>query len=119
PPEKCYYEEVTDEPGIVVNTYGKGVTAAFPWPIGALYYRYSSEPHIGLVRDTIANSLGVTSQVETDASAMVMFTLNEQPESGRTLLHLINSSGHHGTAFHAPVPMQDIKVTIEVGRPVN
>ena len=92
PPEKCYYEEVTDEPGLVLHHHGKGMTASFPWPVGTLYYRYSSVPHIRLVADAITHLLGVPAQIETDASEMVMFTLYEQPHNGRLLVHLVNSS---------------------------
>ncbi len=118
PPEKCYYEEVTDEPGIVIHPYGQGVTAVFPWPVGTLYYKYSSVPHRLLFTDTVEQLLGVDRQLTSNASEMVMFTINKQPhKGGRLLLHLVNSSGHHGTAFHAPVPMENVEVALQLDQP--
>lgn len=120
PPEKCYYEVVTDDPGIVVHRHGRGITAAFPWPVGTLYYKYSSVPHRLLVVDTLERLLGLERQLVTDASEMVMFTVHEQPaKGGRLLMHLVNSSGHHGTAFHAPVRMHGVEVAIRLNRPVT
>ena len=120
PPEKCYYEVVTDEPGMIAHRYGKGISLCIPWPIGALYYRYSSVPHWRLVVDAIDHILQVPPQLQTDASEMVFFNLREQPaKGGRLLLHLVNASGHHGTAFFAPVPMHDVAVTIRRERPVS
>lgn len=112
PPEKCYYETVTDEPGLIVQDSGKGgITACFPWPIGKLYYKHSSPAHRHLINDTVTRILGVAPQVETDASEMVEVTLYEQPGK-RLMVHLVNSSGHHGTAFHAPIKMADISLSV-------
>ncbi|HEX6972363.1 MAG TPA: alpha-amylase family protein [Limnochordia bacterium] len=120
PPEKCYYEEVTDEPGLVLYRFGRGATACFPWPLATLYYKYSSPVHLDLVADTLTHLLHVPDQLRTDASAMVEFTLYRQPERGdRLLLHLVNSSGHHGTAFHPPVPMRDIQIALRRDGPVS
>lgn len=38
-------------------------------------------------------------------------------QRGRTLLHLVNLTGHSGTAYFAPIPMRDIR--IEVAEPVS
>jgi hypothetical protein len=33
-------------------------------------------------------------------------------QNGRTLLHLINLSGHSQTGYYAPVPMSDIHIQV-------
>jgi len=44
PPEKCYYTEVTDIPGMIVAKHGKGKFVYFPWKIG---YQYNYKAHHG------------------------------------------------------------------------
>ncbi len=41
----------------------------------------------------------------------------DQPSRNRTLVHLVNGSGHHDTAYFAPIEMRDIR--IELPRPVR
>jgi len=40
-----------------------------------------------------------------------------QPARGRTLVHLVNASGHSDTAYFPPVEMRDIR--IELAEPVR
>jgi hypothetical protein len=35
-----------------------------------------------------------------------------QPARNRTLVHLVNGSGHHDTAYFAPIPMRDIRIEL-------
>ena len=41
----------------------------------------------------------------------------DQPTRNRTLVHLVNGTGHHDTAYFAPIEMRDIR--IELQRPVR
>ena len=43
-------------------------------------------------------------------------TLMAQPARGRTLVHLVNGSGHHDTAYFAPIAMRDIRVELPGSR---
>jgi hypothetical protein len=42
----------------------------------------------------------------------VEVTWFENVASGRRLLHLVNGSGHFGTSFYAPLPMQAVEVVV-------
>ncbi len=88
-----------------------------PWDIGGLYYRHSSEGHAGLMVDVIDQLLPAGRQVRTDAHPLVEMTLMDQPARGRTLIHLVNVTGHHGTAYFPPVELRDIR--IDVGRDIR
>jgi hypothetical protein len=74
-----------------------------------LYYRHSLAAHAALFRDAM-DRLYPRPQVRTDAHPLVAITLMRQ--NGRTLLHLVNMSGHSQTGYYAPVPMRDIHVEL-------
>ena len=76
---------------------------------GALYYRHSLPAHAGLFRDLV-DRLTPRRQIRTNAHPLVEMTLMRQ--GGRTLLHVINLSGHSQTGYFAPVPMQAIRVQV-------
>ncbi len=88
---------------------GKGMVVWLPWNLGALYYRLSLPAHAGLFRD-LFDRLEPVRQLRTDAHPLVEMSLMRQ--EGRTLLHLINLSGHAETGYFAPVPMETIHVRI-------
>jgi hypothetical protein len=44
-------------------------------------------------------------------------TLMDQPSRRRTLVHLVNGTGHQATAYFSPIEMRDIR--IELRRPVR
>lgn len=48
PPEKCYYEEVTNKPGIIHHAYGKGEAAFITFRLGTLYHLKRQWGHASL-----------------------------------------------------------------------
>jgi hypothetical protein len=113
PPEKVWGDKVeTTVPGLAFAEHGKGRLAYVPWDVGGLYYRHSSEGHRELVTDLIDRLLPNGRQLETDAHPLVEITVMEQPRRGRTLVHLVNGSGHSGTAYFAPVEMQNVRIRL-------
>jgi hypothetical protein len=110
PPEKIHVDmKDTTMPGVVTAKIGQGVVTWIPWDLGALYYRHTLPAHAGLFRDLVA-ALQPERQLTTDAHPLVEMTLMAQ--GGRTLLHLVNLSGHSQTGYFAPVPMHDISVKV-------
>jgi hypothetical protein len=113
PPEKVWADKrETTVPGLVVATHGEGRVAYVPWDVGGLYYRHSSPAHAALLADVIDQLLPNGRQIRTDAHPLVELTLMAQPARGRTLVHLVNGSGHQDTAYFAPIPMRDIRVEL-------
>jgi hypothetical protein len=114
PPEKVSrIAEVTDKPGLILSNYGKGRLAYLPWEIGQLYYRLSNDSHRALISDLVDYLMPQGRQLVTKAHPLVETTLMAQPTQNRTLLHLINLSGHSGTAFFDPVPMGPLSFKIK------
>ena len=111
PPEFVHIDmHDTDTPAIAFRELGKGKLAWVPWDLAGLYYRHSLPAHAGLFRD-IVNQLLPRRQLLTDAHPLVELTLMKQ--NGRTLLHLVNYSGHSQTAYFPPLPMRDIRLRVE------
>jgi Hypothetical glycosyl hydrolase 6 len=113
PPEKVWSDKVeTTVPGLVFTEHGKGRVAYIPWDVGGLYYRHSSEAHRGLVADVINRLLPAGRQLTTNAHPLVEMTLREQPSAGRSLIHLVNGTGHHDTAYFPPLEIRDIRIDL-------
>ncbi len=87
-----------------------GAITWVPFDLGGLYYRHSLTSHAALLTDLIAPLLP-RRQLLTNAHPLVEVSLMEQ--NGRTLLHLINLSGHSQTAYFPPVPMHGIELNLE------
>jgi hypothetical protein len=110
PPEFIHIDmKETETPAIVFRQIGRGAVAWIPWNLGGMYYRHSLTAHAGLFRDVVRR-LDAPRQVRTNAHPLVEMSLMRQ--NGRTLLHLINLSGHSQTAYFEPVPMSGIQVQV-------
>ena len=97
PPEFVHIDmKDTNTPAIAAKSIGKGTAVWLPWNLGALYYRHSLPAHAGLFRDLLQR-LQPRPQIRTDAHPLVELSLMRQ--NGRTLLHLINLSGHSQTGY--------------------
>ena len=72
-------------------------------------YRTSLPAHAGLLRDVIGQ-LVPPRQIRSNAHPLVEMTLMRQ--GSRTLLHLINLSGHSQTGYFDPIPMRDIRIEL-------
>ena len=113
PPEKVWSDKVeTTVPGLVFADHGKGQVAYVPWDVGSLYYRHSSEAHRGLVADLIDRLLPAGRQLTTNAHPLVEVTVMDQPERRRTLIHLVNGTGHNDTAYFPPLEIRDIRIDL-------
>ena len=98
---------------IVTVAPGKGRLAYVPWDVGGLYYRHSSPAHAALVTDLVDRLLPDGRQLRTDAHPLVEITLMAQPARGRTLIHLVNGSGHQDTAYFAPLEMRNLRLELQ------
>lgn len=115
PPERCYYTQVTDRPGYVVNRYGQGQAIYLPWLPGALFHRQGYPNTTDFIADLLEKVAGLP-PVKGKLSPMVEVTHFTRTDGAHDLVHLINGSGHFGNSFFAPVPMRDLQLTIHCER---
>lgn len=109
PPEKCYYTEVTEIPGLIYNEYGKGKTAFLPFRVGSLYHNTRHYGHAELVRCALAELLDFNGNLLTDASPLIEISRQVSPAGEFEWYGLLNHAGQLGNAFHEPFPVYDIK----------
>jgi hypothetical protein len=110
PPEKCYWDEESSLPGLIRHDYGAGRAAYVPWPVGALFHDLNMPEHRTLLAGLVELVSGRERQVSTNAPPSVEVAVARS--DGRMLIHLINYSGHSGRAFHQPLPIHDIRLSL-------
>ena len=66
------------------------------------------------MKDMIDHLLGPDGrQLKSNAHPLVEITLMRQPSRNRTLVHLVNLSGHSDTAYFVPIEMRGITVGLK------
>jgi hypothetical protein len=118
PPERCYYELVSDEPGFVTQSFGKGRVVYVPWLPGQLFHRQGHVNTSDFMADLLEGAADLA-PVGGTLPPTVEVTWFENPEREYDLLHLVNGSGHFGNSFFAPSPVRDAHVVLPRGRPAD
>jgi hypothetical protein len=114
PPEKCYYTEETDIPGLVLNDYGAGRSAFIPWSIGKHFEKLSNHAHAMLLMSVLEDLLQYQRPLTLEASPLIEVSAHRQQDGEWQSVSLVNLSGQLGTAFLAPLPIRDIKINVNV-----
>ena len=115
PPERCYYDQVTDLPGFVCNRFGQGKAITIPWYPGALLHRQgylNTWNFLVSLLEHVADDL----RVKGSLSPMVEVTAQIDQTRSCLLLSLVNGTGHFGVSFFDPVPLARVCCQIRVDR---
>lgn len=118
PPERCYFTKVTDEPGVTVHEIGNGHGVFVPWYPGTLYLREGYDNTLFFLQDLLLQIAG-EKPVAKDASPMVEVTYLQSRDKQFSLVQLVNGTGHFGTSFFRPVPIEGIAVSLPCPLPVT
>jgi hypothetical protein len=62
--------------------------------------------------DVIDRLLPNGRQLQTTAHPLVEMTVMDQPARSRTLVHLVNATGHSDTAYFPPIELRDIRIAL-------
>jgi hypothetical protein len=121
PAEKTFYspEEVTNYPGVIVNSYGKGKTVYIPWMLGASYDEKGNYAHRAVFRGSLNNLLKVGKYLETDASPMIEMTHLANLNGAFEWVGMINHTGFMGNSVREPVTIHNTKVRVKPLKPVK
>ena len=109
PPERCYYTEISDTPGIIVCAYGKGHAVHIPWKIGEFYYSEGWQNTLNVFRDVLFRLCGLP-EIAPGLSPMAELVLCKS--NGKTVVQLINETGCFANNYFAPVPLRDIRLRL-------
>lgn len=112
PPERCYYTEVTDIPGVTRNPYGKGFAVYIPWLPGTFYNLGGHSNTFWFMKDVLTNLCDMKS-IAKDLNPMVEVSLSGR-ENGDLFVQLVNNSGCFGLSFFDPVPFYHCRLEIPV-----
>jgi hypothetical protein len=119
PPEKCYYTEVTEIPGLILNEYGSGKSAFFPFRIASLYHHKRHYGHVALVKAALFELLDYKQDVVTDASPLVEISRQKSASGDFEWYGLLNHSGQLGNGFFDPVPINEINFSFKIEKEVK
>ncbi len=112
PPERCYYTEITDEPGVTVMPYGAGKGIYLPFKAASMYWKEGYANTFAFLQDVLIN-LADAESLAPDLTPMVEITLNTVGD--KTLVQLVNTSGVFGNSYFDPLPIHDITLSLPAG----
>ena len=113
PPERCYYSQITEIPGLRLYPFGRGKGVYLPFLPGSLFLEGGYDNTAWFLRDVLLQALGLT-DVAPALTPMVEVCAAEKP--GKLVVQLVNASGHFGTSFFAPLPMRDIQLCLPLNQ---
>lgn len=115
PAEKTYYTEkdITDFPGTVAYTYGKGTTVYIPWMIGSEYNIKGNYSQRALFLGSLKNLLKVESTIVTDASPVIEMTHLANLSGAFEWVGMINHSGFLGNSVREPVTIHNTTIRLK------
>jgi hypothetical protein len=117
PPERCYYTQITDIPGVSRNSFGKGYGVFIPWLPGDFFCEGGYENTLLFMRGVLFGLCGLKNAAP-ELSPQVEVTAAEK--SGLSVVQLVNTSGHFGTSFYKPLPIRDLRVSVPLpGEPAS
>ena len=121
PPEKIYFteDEITDYPGLIYNTYGKGKSVFIPWRLGELYRFKGQYMHRTLFVSALQNLLNVERTIHTNASPLIEMTHLANRNGKFEWMGMINHSGQMGGSYLEPVPIYNINIRFKPMQPVK
>ncbi len=120
PPECCYFTDVTEEPGVFEHAHGKGRGILIPWLPGTFFYREGHRNAQQFLTDVLLHLCGAQS-IAPDLTPMVETTLARGETGGRkkTVIQLVNNSGHFANSYYAPLPIHDISLVLRGAKPTG
>jgi len=119
PPEKCYYRSVSDIPALLVRKHGDGIAASFPFRIGAMYREWGNLGHPMLAVGTLDNLLQTGRRLKIESSPLVEATHRRDTKGRFEWISPHNHSGRFENSFHPPFPIDNVRITLEISRPIK
>ncbi len=119
PPEKCYYTEVTNIPGLIHQQFGQGQTAFITFRIGSVYHHKRHYGHTALVLSALTSLLDHKPEILLNASPMVEVSRQLGVIQDFEWYGLLNHTGQLGNGFYKPVPISDVSLNFKPQKQVK
>lgn len=109
PPERCWYSEVTDHPGVTVHRYGTGYGIYIPWMIGSFYFNHGWQNTLNVMQDVLFSLCGLP-ELAPGLTPMVELTLAKK--DGLLAVQMVNGTGCFANRWFQPVPVRGIQLEL-------
>jgi hypothetical protein len=121
PPEKSYFtdNDITDSPGLISNSYGKGKTVFIPWRLGTQYEFKGNHGHRALFTAALQTVLQTPGSIKTNASPLIEMTHMANRNGAFEWIGMINHSGQIGASLREPIPIQNTTIRFKPAKPVK
>lgn len=110
-----YPGQCTDQPGIVVNAFGKGQCVYVPWQLGLTYLDRGFAEYRRFVDGVARLAAGKTLPVDSDLPVTVTLTCR-RTQTGDLVLHLLNLTTDTRVGVEHVVPVDGRKLLIDETR---
>jgi len=110
PPERCYFNNITDIPGVLKSKFGNGYGIYIPWMPGTFFSGGGYSNSYNFMKDIIISMCNINS-VAQYLTPMVEVTLASHGDED-LVVQLVNNSGHFGTSFYEPLPVMGLMLEI-------
>jgi hypothetical protein len=121
PPEKCYImdSDITDFPGVIANSFGKGKAVFIPWQIGSQYGWKGNNGQRALFMAALHKLLKVENALVTDASPLIEMTWMGNRNGSFEWIGMINHSGQIGNSFREPASIHNTAIRFKPQKQVK
>ena len=112
PPELCFPEVESDLPGVIIGKHGKGKAIYLPWSPDWQYFRDSLPDIRTLITDLITRNIAPAPAV-VEGRGSLELTVQQQPATGRTLVHVINYGGQRNNLYEDPPAVHGLRLGVQ------
>ena len=98
PPELCFPDFESDQPGVIIAAHGKGKAIYLPWNPEWQYHRDSLPNHRVLIADLLERNIG-PAPVVLQGKGSLEVTVQHQQDTGRLLVHVVNFGGQRNNLY--------------------
>ncbi|MGI5899899.1 MAG: hypothetical protein ACOX8S_08275, partial [Christensenellales bacterium] len=116
PPERCYYNLVSDIPGVTRHSWGKGAGVFIPWNPGALLLKEGYDNTMRFLKGVLLGICGLR-DIAPGLHPTVEITVGEK--EGKTVVQFVNASGHFANSFYDSLPIHGAQAEIAIDAPVS
>lgn len=111
PPELCFPEVESCLPGAIVGNCGAGKAIYLPWLPEWQYFRDSLPDIRTLIVDLIIRHIAPPPAI-VEGRGPLELTIQNQPATGRTLVHVVNYGGQRNNLYEDPPSLYGLRLGV-------